>query len=97
MKLIKGIQRKMVLIRTPDSKIFEEAHLVLRTGGVSCPSRDGDMLNEANRIIEQARIGIDPAKHRARKAGKKGLLGFLFGGLVGSGIVGAMWLLISFL
>ena len=95
--MIKGIQRKMVLIRTPDSKIFEEAHFVLRTDGASCPSRQGEMLNEANRIIEAARIGIDPAKHGARKMGIKGLLGFLFGGLLGSGIVGGVWLLISFL
>ena len=95
--MIKGIQRKMVLIRTPDSKIFEEAHLVLRTDGVLSSSREGDMLNEANRILEAARIGIDPAKHRTRKLGKKGLVGFLFGGLVGSGIVGVAWVLISFL
>ncbi len=87
----------MVLIRTPDSKIFEEAHLVLRADGGAGGLKEGDMLSEANRIIEAAGIGVDLRRRRRSKRGKRGGLGFLLGGLVGSGAVGAIWLVLSFL
>ena len=87
----------MVLIRTPDSKFFEEAHLVLRTEGKVGSSGEGDMLNEANRIIAAAGIGIGSSGRCERRMRKSGTLGFFIGGFIGSGIVGAIWLLISFL
>lgn len=88
----------MVQIRTPDSKIFEEAHLVLRTEGEALSTGEDDMLAEANRIIEDAGFGIASGKHRHRRRSSGiGLGGFLLGGLLGSGTVGVVWLLFALL
>ena len=95
--LIKGIQRKMVLIRTPDSKIFEEAHFVFRAESDSRVSEENDMLIEANRIIEEAGLGATEGKHPVRKKRGGGLIGFLLGGLFGGGVVGMIWLLCALL
>ena len=95
--MIKGIQRKMVLIRTPDSKLFEEAHLVLRLDGGETPAREGEILNEANRIVERAGLGLSRSRRSRGRGALGGRLGFLLGGLVGGGLVGALWLLLSFL
>ena len=47
--MIKGAQKKVVVVRTGESEIFEEAFFVLRDGG---ERTRGDMIAEANRIIE---------------------------------------------
>ena len=47
--MIKGAVRKVVVVKTADSRIFEEAYFVVKSGdGVG-----GDMVAEANRIIEE--------------------------------------------
>lgn len=88
----------MVLIRTPDSKVFEEAHFVLRAEVEARSSGEDDMLTEANRIIEEAGLGIAHSKRRRRIGiDVKGFVGFLLGGLFGGGVVGAVWLLLVLL
>ena len=45
------MQKKIVVLKTADSRFFEQAHLILRDH-VDC--RDGAMVEEANRIIAHA-------------------------------------------
>jgi hypothetical protein len=47
--MIKGAQKRMIVVKTGDSRVFEEAYFVLRR-----ESRADrlDMLAEANKIIE---------------------------------------------
>lgn len=47
--MLKGAQRRMVVIKTQDSRIFEEAYFVMRTESAATGE---DMVSEANRIIE---------------------------------------------
>ena len=47
--MIRGAQKKVVVIKTADSKIFEEAYFVLKKDR---GADGGDMVKEANRIIE---------------------------------------------
>ncbi len=47
--MLKGAQKKMIVIKTSDSDIFEEAYFVVK-GGVE--KSKPDMVFEANRIIE---------------------------------------------
>ena len=48
--MIKGAQKRMIVMKTANSQVFEEAYFVLRRG---C-GRDGDdIVEEANRIIEK--------------------------------------------
>ena len=47
--MIKGAQKRMIVVKTSDSSVFEEAYFVIRRehcGG------GADMVAEANRIIE---------------------------------------------
>lgn len=47
--MLKGAQKKMIVVKTADSKLFEEAYFVVRRDTMS--SCD-DMVGEANRIID---------------------------------------------
>ncbi len=47
--MIKGAQKKMIVIKTSDSAVFEEAYFVLRRERNAV---EADMVREANRIIE---------------------------------------------
>ena len=48
-KMIRGAQKNMIVIKTSDSDLFEEAYFVLRRERTA---RDKDIVAEANRIIE---------------------------------------------
>lgn len=47
--MIKGAQKRMIVVKTSDSSIFEEAYFVLRKDSLGGGE---DMVAEANRIIE---------------------------------------------
>lgn len=47
--MIKGAQKRMVVVKTADSRLFEEAYFVMRAD--ASPSGE-DMVCEANKIIE---------------------------------------------
>ena len=49
--MIRGAQKRMVVLRTADSEFFEEVYFVLRRNH---DEREGDIIKEANRIIESA-------------------------------------------
>ena len=51
--MIKGAQKKMVVVRTRDSRLFEEAYFVMRHDTPSEHKKDDDIVAEANRIIRQ--------------------------------------------
>lgn len=89
--MIKGAQKKMIVVKTTDSKLFEEAYFVLRReaeNDTCC-----DMVAEANRIIEncdgkKSRRGGKRIKERLMSAAF-----FVVSGALGGAIVG----LITFL
>lgn len=49
--MIKGSQRQMIVVRTDDSRYFDEAYFVLRRN-LKTPTQN-DMLKEANRILSE--------------------------------------------
>lgn len=63
--VIKGSQKQMIVVRTGDSHYFDEAYFVLRREVDPSRSR-GDILREANRILEESSFasGRDKRKHR---------------------------------
>lgn len=79
---MRGCQRRVLYIKKTDSPIFEEAYFFLRKEGEACEINEGDMVMEANRIIEE-NIGM---KRRAvRKAfSAKEIALFFIGYLVGA-------------
>ena len=64
--MIRGAQKKMIVIRTHDSRVFEEAYFVIRrdTDGMmdNC-----DMLTEADRIIRRNTAGAHVTDSPSRR------------------------------
>lgn len=50
--MIKGCQRKIIVIRDTGSDFFDEAYFIIKDGG-TIPAGDDDMIAEANRILER--------------------------------------------
>lgn len=84
---IKGCARRVVVLNRVGDGMFETAYFILKSG-VDEPS-DGDMLREANRIIEEH--SFSPT----RTARKKSVFAFVYGVLAGGGVIGLLWLLLS--
>ena len=93
--MLRGAQKQMIVVRTHDSRVFEEACFVIRRGVVQAAEDERDMLREANRIIETA---LPPARlcHEEQKSGAwsgllSGLLWFFMGFSTGAGLIGLLW------
>lgn len=54
--MIRGAQKKMIVIRTHDSRVFEEAYFVMRRDG-DLGTEESDMMDEADRIIRRSLAG----------------------------------------
>lgn len=50
--MIKGNQKKVIHIKNTESRIFDEAYFILKEG-ILLSVPENDMINEANRIIEE--------------------------------------------
>ena len=81
--MLKGCQREMIVVHTQKSKVFEHAYFVLRRECRTLPQ--GDLLSEANRLVQAVTTG---SVNRKRAMGRRGafLLGVLLGALGGIGI-----------
>lgn len=101
--MLKGSQKQMIVVRTRDSRVFEEAYFVMRRGAARGSEEELDMLWEANRIIEASlpadrrQRGI-PCPAEATGGGPSPMARRLFwflGGLVsGGGVTGLLWWLL---
>jgi len=52
--LLKGVNKRVIIIKNPGSEIFEEAYFIVKSGnakGVIRQSKENEMVIEANRII----------------------------------------------
>lgn len=95
--MIKGAQKKMVVVRTHDSKIFAEAYFVMRrdtSDGMRGDNdsdngngNDNDIVAEANRIIRQNTLGRQASEHALKPTSRVSrALCFCAGVLTGGGI-----------
>jgi hypothetical protein len=95
--MLKGAEKRMIVIRTRESRVFEEAYFVLRR---DAPRVEGeaDMLREANRILESSHSGSFPRSLPPSPPLSfgllRGLVWFGLGLLTGSGAVGLLWVLL---
>ena len=78
--MIKGAQKRMIVVKTADSPIFEEVYFVMRR---DAKSGGGDMVSEANRII--GNCGLKKGKSQKRKLKQ---CFFILGSFVGGSAVG---------
>ena len=78
--MVKGIHKQMVVVRTSDSRYYEEAYFVLREGGVSSPDSESTMVAEANRILDESQLMPQPRRRRLLSRGVAFALGVMAGG-----------------
>ncbi len=64
--MIKGAQKQMIVLRTGNSPYFDEAYFVLRREVHSERANRGDILTEANKILEENTKGTK--QHSRRRA-----------------------------
>ena len=52
LQLLKGVNKRVIIIKEPQSEIFEEAYFIMRSGkGLIKTPKENDMVAEANRIL----------------------------------------------
>ena len=83
-RMLKGCQRKMIVVQGRDKEIFETAYFVLRRESEKRALRDRDLLEEANRIINEQKIH-DTAELKMKQHRWVGLVLWLCGVLMGIG------------
>ena len=85
--LLKGCQKRSVCLRASDSRLFEEVFFVLR-GDIA--AAEGDILAEANRILEE-----NLQKRRPRPRARLFAIALSF--LAGAALSAAVCLLVALL
>lgn len=58
--MIKGCQKKMVIVKNISSDIFDEAYFILKDDGKYDSVKNDDMISEANRIVSQSTLCVPP-------------------------------------
>ena len=90
--MVKGINRQVIVVRSPDPSLFEQAIFLLRPDAPeSCNVTQDELLRQAQAAARgYSTAHIPGARLRSR------LLGRLFWALAGGGAVGLVWLATSF-
>lgn len=98
--MLRGAEKRMIVVRTKDSRLFEEAYFVVRPEAGNRTDDDLDMLWEANRILENSLAGAKrekpslPTPSPAPFGLIRGLVWFFLGLLTGGGIASLLWVLL---
>ncbi len=85
MLLLKGCQKKIIRLESRDSRLFDEAFFVLRDD-VPTPAT-GDMVAEANRILEENMLTPKRRRHAAFLSWVVRAAFFLAGGVATAAIL----------
>lgn len=87
--MLKGCQRKMIMMPTRDSSLFETAYFVLKEEAEARRPGRQEMLFEAMRILEENSLsGKSPVYSRRHL-----LFAFLYGALLGALVLAVVLLL----
>ncbi len=78
--MIKGARKQMIVVRTGNSRYFDEAYFVLREDAQKDNRKSTDILSEANRILAE----ITPDHAPAHQKQYRQWLFFGVGGLCGA-------------
>ena len=62
--MVKGTQKQMVVLRTHDSRYYEEAYFVLRDGCRTRGESESTMMAEANRILDESMLMPQPKRKK---------------------------------
>lgn len=87
--MLKGSRRQLIVVRTGRSRYFDEAYFILRREMDASKTGREDILQEANRILQESTP--DGKRNRRRSLF---LMPFLLGLLIGCGIAALFCLLL---
>ena len=62
--MIKGARKQMIVVRTGNSRYFDEAYFVLRDDAQKDKRKSKDILSEANRILAEMAPDLPPASKK---------------------------------
>ena len=82
--MVKGISRQVIVVQSPDPKLFEQAIFILKDGAVGKGISQDDLMKEARQAIRT------PARGRFRYSGPIWACG-------GAAVTAAVWLLTAVL
>jgi len=85
-RVVKGTNKRVVVVKSPDPKIFEQAIFIVREGG-SEGNGAVNILREAEKVASDYLDGLKPVSRRALKR----LPAPVFA-LIGALLTGAVWL-----
>ena len=95
-KIVKGTQRKMVIVRTADSDLFDEVYFMLRKDVKrGAGASEESMLEEASRIINKSVFSREREVYGRGSISVRSFLFYLGGLFCGSGMVGLFWFIFS--
>jgi hypothetical protein len=80
--MVKGTHKQMVVVRTKDSRYYEQAYFVLRDGGVATPDSESTMVAEANRILDESQLMPQPRRRHLLSRRASFALGVAVGGVL---------------
>ena len=80
---IRGIQKRMIVLKTAESRYFDEAYFLIRREAEPREELQTDMLAEAEKILRGC---ISETVERPKRSGWKRLLLFLAGAFCGAGV-----------
>ena len=92
--MVKGTQKQMIVLRTGDSRYFDEAYFVLRREIKADRRVKNDILIEANRILEESRVSPRELSRRRRRKWLGAVAVFAVGCLCGGGVSALICLLL---
>ena len=78
--MIKGARKQMIVVRTGNSRYFNEAYFVLREDMQKDTRKSKDILSEANRILSE----LAPEVPTEQKKSRPSWLSFCIGGICGA-------------
>ena len=78
--MIKGARKEMIVVRTSNSRYFDEAYFVLREDTPRHHPKSTDILNEANRILAET---VPDASSTLKKRNRPWVT-FVVGGFFGA-------------
>lgn len=62
--MVKGTHKQMVVLKTSNSRYYEQAYFVLRDGHSPHGEAESNMMAEANRILDESMLMPQPRKRR---------------------------------
>ncbi len=87
--MVKGISRQVIVVRPPDTELFDQAIFILKDRAAPGGVTDEQILEEARRAAD---LYLRTRTHRALGVRLRPLLHMLIGAL-GVAVVWAVWLL----